>query len=292
MTWDGLLPASVLVPVALAVVAAVVRGRAATVVGLAGIFSSAALASAVALRVALSGPMSHELAGWSPPLGISLRADGLSASFLALTAVVGTATSVYAASSTATYGDNRRFWSLWLMLWAGLTGVLVSGDLFNTYVALEMVSLSAVGLVALGGRDAWAPALRYLLVAVLGSLFYLMAVAAIYGMTGTLDMQSAGAVIAADPTAETRWPLALAIVGLGIKSALLPLHSWLPPAHASAPAAVSPLLSALVVKAAFVVLVRVWFDVLGPTRPSRWSSPGAQARPFLSRGHSLWSRTR
>lgn len=264
MTPVLLLPASVLVPLALACVAAVLRGRWVTVAGLTGSLISAALAGAVAVAVARTGPLQHELAGWSPPLGITLRADGLSAVLLALTAVVGTATAVYAASRTTTYAGNRAYWPLSLLLWAGMAAVLVAADLFNAYVALEVVTLTAVGLVALGGRTSWRPALRYLLVAVLGSMFYLMAVALVYGMTGTLDMRQAGQIIAADPSADTRWPLALAVVGLAVKSALLPLHAWLPPAHASAPAAVSPLLSGLVVKAGFVVLVRIWFEVLGP----------------------------
>ena len=264
MSTDLLLPASVLAPVTLAGLAALVRGRATAVVGLTGTVLSALLAAAVTVAVAVDGPVQHELAGWSPPLGIVLRADGLSAVLLALTAVVGTATAVYAASRDTTYGGHRSFWPLVLLLWSGMAGVLLTADLFNTYVALEVVTLAAVGLVALGGRRSWLPALRYLLVAVLGSMFYLLAVAMIYGMTGTLDMAQAGAVIAADPSAETRWPLALAVVGLGLKGALLPLHAWLPPAHASAPAAVSPLLSGLVVKAGFVVLVRLWFEVLGP----------------------------
>lgn len=264
MTWAHLLPAVVLVPAALACVTALARGGVATVLGLAGALVSAALALTTAVRVGVDGPLEHQLAGWAPPLGIALRADGLGAILLGLTAVVGAATAVYAASSSATYGGDRRFWPLALLLWSGITGVAVSGDLFNTYVALEVLSLGAVGLVAMGGRDAHGPALRYLLVAVFGSMLYLLAVAMVYGMTGTLDLTEAGAVIAADPFADTRWPLALAVVGLGVKSALLPLHAWLPPAHSSAPSAVSPLLSALVVKAAFVVTVRLWFDVLGP----------------------------
>lgn len=266
MTSSMALPAAVLVPIGLAVLTAVVRGRATIVVGLLGTLIASVVAGAVAVEVAASGPISHEMAGWAPPLGIVLRADGLSAVFLALCAVVGSATAVYAAARADTYGNDPRFWPLLLLLIAGIVGALVTGDLFNAFVALEIITLTSVGLVALGGRPAWGPALRYLMVAVLGSMLYLVAIAMVYGMTGTLDIPLAGARIAADPTADTRWPLALAVLGLGLKSALLPLHAWLPPAHASAPAAVSPVLSALVVKAGFVILVRVWFDVLGPDR--------------------------
>ncbi|MGD8148449.1 complex I subunit 5 family protein [Ornithinimicrobium sp. Y1694] len=284
MTWEGLLAATVLIPTALACVTAVTRGPATTVVGFVSTLISALLALATAARVTLAGPLEHQLAGWAPPLGITLRADGLTAILLGLTAIVGSLTACYAATRSITHGGDRRFWPLLLLLWAGIAGVALSGDLFNLYVALEVVTLSAVGLVALGGRDALEPALRYLLVAVFGSMLYLLAVAMIYGMTGTLDLQEAGALIAADPSADTRWPLALAVVGLGIKAALLPLHAWLPPAHAAAPAAVSPLLSALVVKAGFIVTVRLWFDVLGPDAAVAAALGGCAAAAVLGAG--------
>lgn len=264
MTGQLLLPAMVLLPAVLALPAFLARDRGSTWWGAGGVLAGAVLSLLLGVLVATQGPLESQLAGWPPPLGIGLRLDGLGAVLLGLTGVVGATVAGYAAADRASYGRDQRFWPLLLLLWSGLAGVLVAADLFNTYVALEVVTLAAVGMVALGGRDAWRPALRYLLVAVLGSTFFLLAVAAVYGLTGTLDLRTAGEIIADDPSADTRWPLALAVVGLGLKSALLPLHAWLPPAHAAAPAAVSPLLSALVVKAGFVVLVRMWFEVLGP----------------------------
>lgn len=130
-------------------------------------------------------------------------------------------------------------------------------------MALEIVGLAAVGLVALGGGPALRAALRYLLVAVLGSLLFLVAVGVVYGATGVLDMRLAGQAWA-DSGVPAALPLGLAAVGLALKCALFPLHGWLPDAHAAAPSAASPLLSALVVKAPFVLLVRLWFEVTGP----------------------------
>lgn len=197
------------------------------------------------------------LGDYQAPLGIHLRADGLSALFLAMTALVGAVVTVFSATSRHTH---PAFWSLWLGCWAGLNAVFVSGDLFNSYVGLELIGLTAVALVALGGRDSWLPALRYLFIAVLGSLLLLVGIGLIVSVTGTLDFAQAAEELAVRPQAQPAALLALGLitVGLCMKLALLPMHAWLVPAHASAPAAVSPLLSGLVIKAALFVLLRCW----------------------------------
>ncbi|WP_188756273.1 complex I subunit 5 family protein [Microbacterium album] len=250
------------------------------------------LALTVPVLVAVSGGtvVAMPLGGFAAPLGISVRVDGMSAAFLALTALVGAAVSVYAAAMPSSTGvalvsDGTRpaawrashpgFWPLWLGCWSGLNAVFVSGDLFNTYVGLELVGLTAVALVALGGPGSWAAALRYLFVAVIGSLLLLIGVAMVVSLTGTLDIpQSADALRAlrkTDPaSAEPALGLAIVLmtVGMALKVALVPMHRWLIPAHAGAPGAVSPLMSALVVKAALFVVLRIWLDLLGrPTPP-------------------------
>jgi formate hydrogenlyase subunit 3/multisubunit Na+/H+ antiporter MnhD subunit len=107
-----------------------------------------------------------------------------------------------------------------------------------------------------------AAALRYLLFALFGSVLYLLGVALIYGAYGTLDIALLSARIRAEPAV---WLAAgLMTAGLLAKTALFPLHLWLPPAHANAPAAASAVLSGLVVKGSFFLVVRLWFDVLAP----------------------------
>lgn len=253
----------VFAPLALVPLTTVLRNRWTPLVGMLGTASVVALVLALVTHVAGAGPVTHDLAGWEAPLGISVRADGLSAVFLLLTALVGAGVVVYAAADPAATGDSARFWPLWFATWSGLNAVYVAGDLFNTYVALEVVGLAAVGLVALGGRQAWGPALRYLMVAVLGSTLLLVVVALVYAQTGTLDILAAGERLRVLEW-DNRWAAVLLVAGLGLKAALVPMHAWLPPAHGSAPTAVSAVLSGLVVKAAFFVLVRLWFWVLGP----------------------------
>ncbi|PZR54208.1 sodium:proton antiporter [Xylanimonas oleitrophica] len=255
-----LLPALVLGPLAAGAVAAVVpreRGRVRAAVGL----TTAAL-TALACAVVVGGVATapgHEvrvaLAGWEPPLGIVLRADAASAALLVLTTLVGVAVSVTVAVRDDA-GGGPAFWPLWLGLWAALHGVYVTQDLFNAYVLLELVTVGAVSLVALGKGRSAGPALRYLFVAVVGSLLFLLAIALVYAEAGTLDMSAAAGRVAPGPLLTAA--LALTLVGMGAKMALFPLHSWLPVAHPAAPAAVSAVLSALVVKAALVVLWRFW----------------------------------
>ncbi|MCG6900983.1 MAG: oxidoreductase [Gammaproteobacteria bacterium] len=210
--------------------------------------------------VATQGALHYEIGGWTAGLGIMLRADGLSTLLLLMTALVVLAASIYASTYFRKTYERARFWPLWLLLWTSLNALLLSGDLFNIYVTLELLGLSAVALASLGGkRAAVEAALRYLLVGLLGSMLFLAGVGLIYAGYGTLDLTVLARVLEPGPVA---WPaLALMSSGLLLKTALFPLHFWLPPAHASAPAPVSAVLSALVVKAAFYLVLRLWLDV-------------------------------
>jgi formate hydrogenlyase subunit 3/multisubunit Na+/H+ antiporter MnhD subunit len=210
--------------------------------------------------VMANGMMSVALGGWQPGLGIALRADGLSAVLLLMVAIVGLAIGIYATRYFASATVRARFWPLWMMLLAALNALLLSGDVFNLYVTLELVGLSAVALGALGGsRDAIVAALRYLTIGLLGSMAFLAGVVVLYAAYGTLDMASLATLIEDRPA--TWVALMLMTVGLLVKSALFPMHFWLPPAHANAPAPVSAALSALVVKVAFYLVLRLWLDV-------------------------------
>ncbi|MBF0334638.1 MAG: oxidoreductase [Alphaproteobacteria bacterium] len=150
------------------------------------------------------------------------------------------------------------FWPPFLFEVAALAALFMSWDVFNVYVALELASLAAVTLVAQGhGKAAVAAALRYLLVALAGAITTLLGVGLLYAGFGTLDLSILSRALAG-PGLVGWLALALITVGLAAKAALFPLHTWLPAAHASAPAPGSALLSALVVEASLFVLLRVW----------------------------------
>jgi len=225
-------------------------------------------AIAVAILVALpqsNGSLVYLLGAWSPPLGIALRADGLSAVMLAAAAVVICAVAVFAAGDFSPAKAEARapfaFWILLLAIWGALNTIVLSGDLFTFYVALELLTFAAVPLVSLEGRaETLQAALRYLLFALLGSVLYLLGVALLYGLYGTLDVVLLSRLVRAEPAALVA--AALMTTGLLAKTALFPLHLWLPPAHAGAPSAASAILSGLVVKGSFFIVVRLWFDVM------------------------------
>jgi formate hydrogenlyase subunit 3/multisubunit Na+/H+ antiporter MnhD subunit len=226
------------------------------------------LALAIAAGVLGAGaPLVYLLGGWVPPLGLALRADGLAAVMLVTSSVVLAFVGLFARASYATLPGAPEargplaFWCFLLALWAALSAAFIGGDLFNLFVALEMLAFAALSLACLDGRASQFKAeLRYLLFALIGSVLYLLGTALLYGAYGTLDIVLLSGRTRAD--AATILAGALMTVGLLAKMALFPLHLWLPPAHAGAPPAASAVLSALVVKAAYVLLLRLWFGVM------------------------------
>jgi formate hydrogenlyase subunit 3/multisubunit Na+/H+ antiporter MnhD subunit len=227
-----------------------------------------AAGSAITFGLALAwletgSTLTYVLGGWAPPLGIALRADGIAVAMLAAVAVVVVGVALYArADFGAATRASLTYWLLLLAVWGSLNLVFVAGDLFTLYVALELLTFSGVPLVCLEGRgETLRAALRYLLYALAGSLLYLLGAVLLYGAYGTLDIALLAERVAPETVAWTAG--ALMTAGLLAKTALFPLHLWLPPAHAGAPAAASAVLSALVVKGSWFLTVRLWFDVLG-----------------------------
>jgi formate hydrogenlyase subunit 3/multisubunit Na+/H+ antiporter MnhD subunit len=267
-----LLVLAIIVPVIGMLLSLVVGGRHAERIALALMPAGLGLSLAIAIEVWVTGqPLVYVLGGWMPPLGIALRADGFSAVMLVTAALVITAAGHFARVNFHTPPElpEKRaplaFWTLLQGLWAALTVVFLGGDLFNLFVALELLTFSAVPLVCLDGRpETLAAALRYLLFALFGSVLYLLGTALLYGSYGTLDIALLAYRISAEPVVAPAVCVAAGLMTAGLlaKAALFPLHLWLPPAHANAPAPASAVLSALVVKASFFLIVRLWFDVM------------------------------
>jgi multicomponent Na+:H+ antiporter subunit D len=263
-----LLPAAIMLPLAGSVLALLFR-NAAPYIGAAVSFSLVLVAGGLAQQVFAMGVQVHFMGGWRPPLGIVLQADGLGALMVLMTAVVGFGTSMYAVGyfrpkvkSGEAFETQAYFWPLWLFLFTGLNGMFLSRDLFNLYITLELLGLSAGPLVALAGEArALRAAMRYLLVSMVGSLSYLLGVGLIYANYSLLDMEALAGVI--EPGPVSLFSISLMTIGLLMKTALFPMHFWLPPAHANAPAPVSAVLSALVVKGSFYIVIRLWFQVFG-----------------------------
>jgi len=237
-------------------IAAFTAPRAAGSIGLATLALTTGAVVMLARDVWAGGAVMLQLGGWGAPLGIDLRADGLSVAMLALSCAVGFLVSIAALDSLKGEARQRQyFWPLWLLLLTGMNGVYLSTDLFNLYVMIEVIALAAVGLTVLSGtRDALRAGLEYMYASILGALLFLMGVGFVYLHLGRLDFAGLdGAAISGALIVS----VALMFVGLALKTALFPLHYWLPAAHANATAPASALLSGLVVKAALYIVLRL-----------------------------------
>ncbi|MGF1548165.1 MAG: complex I subunit 5 family protein [Thiotrichales bacterium] len=254
----------ILLPLAWASVAFVMGPRRGARLALLGLVLQVGLALRLAFDVVNLGPRTYAVGGWGAPLGIDLMADGLAALMLLMTAAVALPLGVYARAYYRTKPRGGEwFWPLLGFLLAGLNALFLAADLFNLYVSLEILGLAAVALTAASReRHAVAAGLRYLLATLLGSGAYLMGVALIYGTYGSVALETLTPLL--QPLPITVLAFALMTLGMLLKTALFPLHFWLPPAHGGAASPVSALLSALVIKASFYLLLRLWFGLFAP----------------------------
>src|SRR6056297_1356626 len=227
--------------------------------------SAVQTAAAVTLATGAFGgePVRYVVGGFTAPFGIELVVDGLSATMAVLVAVVALGVLGYARRAGP---RSNAFYATYLLLVAGLTGMSITGDVFNMYVFLEITGLAAYALVASGegGRSARA-ALKYLLVGTVGASLFLLGIGYAYVATGTLNMADLSAQLAAvgytSPLVQASF--GLLVVGLFVKIAVFPVHTWQPAAYAGAPDSVSGLISALVSTVAAYALIRVVYTVFG-----------------------------
>jgi multicomponent Na+:H+ antiporter subunit D len=217
------------------------------------------LAAAVGLArsVVVEGPSEYRLGGSGHSLGL-FAADGLGSAMVLLSATVALLVTVFAIlQSRELPTPLPSYWPLTLTLLTGLHGLFLAGDLLMAYLMLELVAVAGASMVAWGGgRRLLAAGARYFYAEMTASIIFLAGVGLVWTAAGTTAIAQLSDRLGDEPTAL--FGLALMTVGLLLKIPVVPLHFWLPAAHALAPSAVSPLLSALVVKSSFVVLLRLW----------------------------------
>lgn len=242
--------------------------------GLTALTGVASFAGAMLLlsQVLVSGVISYHLGSWPPPWGIEFRLDMMNAFMLVLVSGVGAMTFIFARKSVAAEiapGAQPLFYTMLLLCFAGLMGVTSTGDAFNLFVFLEIASLSAYVLVAMGvERDSRAltAAYTYLVMGTIGASFYVIGLGLIYMMTGTLNMADIGARIA-EMGAERaiHAGFAFIIIGFALKFAMFPLHLWLPNAYTYAPSVVSGFLAGAATKVAMYASLRFLYTVFSPS---------------------------
>jgi multicomponent Na+:H+ antiporter subunit D len=222
---------------------------------------------AVAREVLAGGPVQYFMGGWAPPWGIELRIDHLGALMLLLLSVITLLIAIYSKKSIARElpGKEVPFYSVYLLLVAGVMGMVAAADMFNLYVFLEITSLTSYALVSIGGGAAVVSAFRYVILGSVGALFYLLSVGYLYSVTGSLNMADLSEILPdLYRSNAVLVGFAFFVIGMSIKMALFPMHAWLPGAYANAPSAVSALIAATTTKVAAYALIRVMFFVFEP----------------------------
>ena len=222
------------------------------------------------VHVLESGPIILNLGGHASFLGIEFIIDAFSALFTLFVTGVGLFVHLYSLgylSHSLHANQIAPYYGLLALLYFGVFGLLYTNDLFNTYVFIEILSITTCAIISIARKKRnYMAAFRYLMLNELGSLSFLMGIALLYMITGTLNMSL---IHEALPGQYTVYPinvtLALGFIGVGLamKSAIFPFHEWLPDAHSSAPAPSSALLSGVVVKLYLLVIVKMIFRVFG-----------------------------
>lgn len=219
------------------------------------------------------GTVIYKMGGWAPPHGISLYIDALNAPLIVLIAVMAVITLIYAAPATAAeVKPNKRapFYSAYLLCVAGLLGMVVTGDAFNVFVFLEVSSIATYVLVAMGAardRRALSAAYNYLILGSIGATFFVIGIGFLYMETGTLNMADMARILADldGGSRVAKVAFAFIIIGLGLKLAMFPLHTWLPGAYAYSPTPIAAFLASTATKAALYLLLRFTFFVFDPS---------------------------
>ena len=282
------LPVLPLLPLLFGAVIAVLAALWRAAAGQATAIVSTALSLVAAIvglvAVVADGPVSYDMGGWPPPVGIEYVLDPLSAFLATIVALIGLLIVIYPVDAAFDLRPARGtpLYPLVLLLLTGLMGVMLSGDLFHLFVFLEIYAISTYGLVSLGGDKGTFAALRYLLLGTVGSGLYLLGVGFLYFATGTLNMADMAQTL--PPLADSPTVLgamALMVTGLALKMALFPLHVWLPDAHSFSPPGVAALLAAVQVKAGAYALVRILFDVFGPAYTAAGGLPVTTALTYF-----------
>ncbi|GMR12740.1 MAG: monovalent cation/H+ antiporter subunit D family protein [Gemmatimonadota bacterium] len=260
----------VLVPLLAAPLCATMRkGRAAWAVAVAASWTSLWIAIQLLLLVLTDGPISYELGGWAAPWGIEYRIDIVSAFVLVIVSTVAALVTPYALKSVEREVEASRvtlFYAAFMLCLAGLLGITVTGDVFNVFVFLEISSLAAYALIAIGqDRKALTAAYQYLIMGSVGATFIVIGIGMMYVMTGSLNMADLSVLLPQVSSYRTI-PVAFAFltVGISLKLALFPLHLWLPNAYTYAPSTVTAFMASTATKVAIYMLLRFFFTVFGP----------------------------
>jgi multicomponent Na+:H+ antiporter subunit D len=230
--------------------------------------SVSALSSISILHMVVGqGTIHYYLGNWDPPWGIEYAIDHLNAFMAIIVSVISLIIAISSRRSVERELPEKivYFYCLFLLQVTGLLGIVVTGDMFNLYVFLEIASLAGYALIAIGEDGAPFASFNYMIYGTIGACFYLLSVGYLYAVTGSLNMADLSRILPdLYHSKVVLMAFAFFIVGVGLKMALFPLHVWLPDAYTYAPSAVSALVAPLMTKVGAYVLIRIIFTVFKP----------------------------
>ncbi len=200
-------------------------------------------------------------------IGINLVLDGLSHLLLLIVNLVAFFITFYSVSYMDKYSKKEKYYSLLMLMVAGMNGAILTGDLISFFVFMELAAISGSVLVAFGTEyEELEASFKYLVMGSVASIFILFAVIMIYSITGTTNMADIAQCFPGNANYAKMLITLLFLIGFGTKAAIIPFHAWLPDAHPAAPAPISAMLSGVLIKALGIyALVRTFFNVLGMT---------------------------
>jgi len=211
----------------------------------------------------------YKMGNWPPPLGIVMTFDSFSAFMVLVISIIVFAGSLFSLRYMSHYTGQWKFYTLFMLITAGMMGVSITGDLFNMFVFLEIAAISSYALVAFGvDAEELEASFKYMVMGEIGGLTFLLAIALIYAKTSTLNLADISNSLQVMGHTPFFWMvLGMMLFAFSIKAALVPFHSWLPDAHPAAPAPISSLLSGIFIKVLGIyTTARIVFNVFGLTR--------------------------
>ena len=208
----------------------------------------------------------YELGGWRPPWGIEYKIDSLNAFIALIVSGIAVVSCIFAFRSVQQEIDSKvygLFYAAFQLCLLGLLGIALTGDIFNLFVFLEISSLSSYALISMGkNRKALTASFAYLILGTIGATFFLIGVGFLFAASGSLNIAD---IAARFDTFKDMHLVVTAFIfillGIALKAAIFPLHSWLPGAYTHAPSVVSVFLSATATKVSIYALIRVLFDL-------------------------------
>ncbi len=213
-------------------------------------------------------PMVYKVGGWLPvnkiPIGIYMMLDGFNALVVCIINLMGFLAVFYSISYIKKYTSENYYYALFCLLIGGMNGVVLSGDLFNIFVFLEISVISSYALVAFGvEKNELEASFKYQVLGGLASFLILFGIGFLYWKTKTLNIADIKAALGNNYEKGFYLFVQLLILsGFGLKAAMIPFHAWLPDAHSSAPSPISAMLSGVFIKAVGIyVIIRLFFNM-------------------------------